>query len=1070
MGEFKDEEEEGVELDVVDRQNAFREEEEVGEEDNSSGVKTPAPGEGSKTTRKRRIMVGVRIPPLNAPKSVYEGNTYPDLPVSKERIVLRDFQQSEEVGKLEKSFVSYRLDDFTIYQTAFDKRTPMEMTCLNNLSVKAGKNILLFDGVLSDGKSRRYIEKVPFILLSIGNYNELATHTVDGAIWIQSFIGKAMGDVWYELGRPAAIYERYHKPFLWLANFSKYFIDYLYRSDDKDNPGTADVTLADFKSDFYSWIRKVHGVDLRFDKWYEEYRREDFRQVVAAHAPFLWNQAYNTDSQILTRYSIWDETLRLTAIKQAPGRLVEDTIVTPMVYECFFHIFGDKLKAMTPRQPPRPLPPGVRLELDKVAIPAPNRLPRDENDQIIRPKAGQLVDVESGDVVAVIKDVVTHWKGKSEFWYAYVQSVNKQRNKCGGSTTLDVIWLYLPEDTILGQMKYPYQNELFFSDNCNCSDAKVRLDEVLFKVPVAFFKGPGEDGSEFFIRQKFSDAESNFTTLTEEDLTCECRKPIISAFDQAKKLYEIGDTVLVESYGVDDYAKDLLEPAEIVRFDEDSQSLELRQLLRRARDFNKPDSQPNELVYTDYLMLVQPTFVYRRCHIRFFPPETRPTAPYDRGGTGDCFFIYYRRTPAGDLVPMSPPQEFHQGYDPDSIPGGCTKLNGMDLFCGGGNFGRGIEEGGAVVNKWAVDLDVPALHTYRANLRDPSTQLYLGSVNNYLRDAINGKFSATIPPPGQVDFISAGSPCQGFSNANLDRDSERSLRNSSLVASVASFVDFYRPKFALLENVHGLAQDRIKKKDGLPYNVFSQLLCALVAIGYQCQQFTLDAWSFGSCQTRTRLFVSIAAPGLRLPPRPGRSHEHPSTIRSKALFEAPNGKKFGGRELYGPCTYPFVSSGERLGDLPWLGDNHTGICTKYPDHRHSRIEGPRTRMLMTHVPKTPGCNSLRRAINQGHMPVSLDFYNPSRARLRDISRSWSRIFEDELCRTVTTAITPQCAFTGQWMHWDQHRLLTVMEVRRVQSFPDDEVLLGNASKAFRIVGNSVDRTVALAWGLAIREA
>lgn len=47
-------------------------------------------------------------------------------------------------------------------------------------------------------------------------------------------------------------------------------------------------------------------------------------------------------------------------------------------------------------------------------------------------------------------------------------------------------------------------------------------------------------------------------------------------------------------------------------------------------------------------------------------------------------------------------------------------------------------------------------------------------------------------------------------------------------------------------------------------NVFSQLLCCLVGMGYQCQQFTLDAWSFGSPQSRTRLFLSIAAPGQRL--------------------------------------------------------------------------------------------------------------------------------------------------------------------------------------------------------------
>ena len=367
------------------------------------------------------------------------------------------------------------------------------------------------------------------------------------------------------------------------------------------------------------------------------------------------------------------------------------------------------------------------------------------------------------------------------------------------------------------------------------------------------------------------------------------------------------------------------------------------------------------------------------------------------------------------------------------------------------------------------------MYTYRTNLRKPDdTQPYLGSVNNYLRDALLGKFSAAIPPPGQVDFISAGSPCQGFSLANADRDSEKSIGNSSLVASVASFVDFYRPKFALLENVHGLvhgfAHDRFKKSNGSQYNVFSQLLCSLVAIGYQCQQSTLDAWSYGSCQTRTRLFVSIAAPGQRLPPYPARSHEHPSTVRSTSLFEAPNGKKFGGRELHGPCTFPYVVSIQGMGGLPFLGENAPGICIPFPDHRHSRIEANRTRLLMTHIPKVRPCASLRRAIDQGRVPPCLDFYNQTAARSSDLSRTWSRLFQDDLCRTVTTTITPQCSYTGQWMHWDQHRLLTVMEVRRAQSFPDDEVFVGAAAKAFKVVGNSVDRTVALAWGLVIREA
>src|SRR5690606_25338636 len=134
-------------------------------------------------------------------------------------------------------------------------------------------------------------------------------------------------------------------------------------------------------------------------------------------------------------------------------------------------------------------------------------------------------------------------------------------------------------------------------------------------------------------------------------------------------------------------------------------------------------------------------------------------------------------------------------------------LVGLDLFCGGGNFGRGIEEGGAVVNKWAVDLFTAALCTYHANNRHEA-HMYLGSVNNFLKDAMEGRYlNGKIAKPGEVGFISAGSPCQGFSNANPDKNSERSNSNASLVASVASFVDFYRPSYALLENVHGMASE-----------------------------------------------------------------------------------------------------------------------------------------------------------------------------------------------------------------------------------------------------------------------
>lgn len=117
-------------------------------------------------------------------------------------------------------FHSYRLEDFTIYYPS-SRRLGCEMTILSNLSIKAGESVLLFDGILTDGESRWYLEGVPFMVLSVGNYTDTTKHDVAGNIWIQTSTSQELG-VWYELGTPSKAYEHYYNPFVWLANFSKH--------------------------------------------------------------------------------------------------------------------------------------------------------------------------------------------------------------------------------------------------------------------------------------------------------------------------------------------------------------------------------------------------------------------------------------------------------------------------------------------------------------------------------------------------------------------------------------------------------------------------------------------------------------------------------------------------------------------------------------------------------------------------------------------------------------------------------------------------------------------------------
>jgi len=98
------------------------------------------------------------------------------------------------------------------------------------------------------------------------------------------------------------------------------------------------------------------------------------------------------------------------------------------------------------------------------------------------------------------------------------------------------------------------------------------------------------------------------------------------------------------------------------------------------------------------------------------------------------------------------------------------RLFGLGLFCGGGNFDRGLEDGGAVQVKYAVDWDAAALHSYRVNVKDPKdVEYFLGSVNDHLSKVLFGSQGARIARIGSIECISAGSPCPGFSTLQKNK-------------------------------------------------------------------------------------------------------------------------------------------------------------------------------------------------------------------------------------------------------------------------------------------------------------
>ena len=698
------------------------------------------------------------------------------------------------------------LEEFSIYRSHSARKHPRcgfeekpfanELISLHDVEGR-GTTRWFLDGVVCHGQEKKYVQRVPCNVFSIGGFEDADLHTTNSSIWIQSKAGQKL-DVWYSLGQPASQYKRFHQPFLWLADLAKHLVDYLNRHDK--------VSLKHFRKDFHTWLQGAHGADEGFQHWQQTYNDTDFRRVVTAHAAFLYNQAALLGREY-SSHLLWKEIdpFTMDAVPRQteevmtyepvtgldPPKLSKPvsrpkTVVTPFVYECFKHLPWAKF--LDPQAPS-----GFRQRQPSTNNGRPVRL-----DSLESEDANQQ-SVRIGDVVAIKSDAQTAWSSKESFWYGFVQGIQQQTDQ------LSLIWLYRPSDTACQNMRYPHSNELFLSDHCNCGDKPIYAREVVWKPRVAFFGGADTPNADFFVRQKYKEADSAWVTLNMSDFECICNTP------KKTEIYSTGTTVLVKiAQPEHDIA---LEPVELLEPSSLDQ-IRVRRLLSRRKYHGDSEADSNELVYTSKIETLSRSSICRICHIRFYDidEKSKIPVPYCRNGVGDFYYIITQeRAEAGEpcLIPLAKPwpTSLRQGFDPH-LPSSRPTMRGLDIFCGGGCLGRGLEEGGAVKMVWAVDYFKQAIHTYRANADDGSnTKLFYGSVNDYLSKAMAGKQGKgkLIAQFGEVGFIAAGSPCPGFSSINLNKDSDESLINASMVASVVSFVDFYRPRYALLENVLGMA-------------------------------------------------------------------------------------------------------------------------------------------------------------------------------------------------------------------------------------------------------------------------
>lgn len=291
--------------------------------------------------------------------------------------------------------------------------------------------------------------------------------------------------------------------------------------------------------------------------------------------------------------------------------------------------------------------------------------------------------------------------------------------------------------------------------------------------------------------------------------------------------------------------------------------------------------------------------------------------------------------------------------------------------------------------------------------------------------------------------------------------SEQSLTYASHITTFCTAVDVYRPLYGIFENVVNMASTRTRLED---QNVLSQLVACLVSMGYQVNQYIMDSWTYGSCQRRSRIILTIAAPGLE--PILQRPHTHSRSYENTAarsLGRLPNGERFGDREHYA-TPFPYVTAEEATSDLPDIGNDNVQTCIRFPDHRLSRPTNSKNRALLECIPKQPPGYGYAEAIKLDLVPPLL------RLTKKETGRAYRRIKADDLIPTITADVNMLDARNGASVHWSQHKPLSIQDARRTQGYPDHEPVIGTLKEQWKILGNGVDRKVSFTVGLALLDA
>ena len=374
----------------------------------------------------------------------------------------------------------------------------------------------------------------------------------------------------------------------------------------------------------------------------------------------------------------------------------------------------------------------------------------------------------------------------------------------------------------------------------------------------------------------------------------------------------------------------------------------------------------------------------------------------------------------------------------------------IDLFSGAGGLSLGLQRAGFDV-LLSSDNDSAAARTHERNLS--GIRHWQGDIEKLTSRHV---LRLTGLATGELDLLTGGPPCQGFSMIGARRvDDPR----NGLFREFLRIASALRPKAILMENVPGLTT-------AVNGTVTEAILGEFSAAGYEARVAELLAAQYGVPQMRWRIVFVAFRPDLLVGPGLG--------------FPAPTHGRRRIGELIPNCTVSpsdsegFVTTDEAIGDLPPLmageeADRYTGHPTcLYQKLMRSGLE---SELFNHYAPRlAPQTLARIRALRPGQdwrdLPRVLLPGSMKRALRKDHTRRYSRMTWNGVPRAIITRFRDPK--TGEYTHPEQDRTISIREAARIQSFPDWFAFEGTRGEQYVQVGNAVPPLLGQALASEIR--